>query len=84
MDLAGIVQKYSIAAVGAAGVIALLLIIYGGLLFTLSHGDQTKVEEAKEVITNALAGLALIIFASVILKIIGFDIFGIEFFDSTL
>ncbi len=82
--LSEIVQKYAIAAVGVAGVIALLLIIYGGLMFTLSKGDQTKVEEAKEVITNALAGLALIVFASVILRIIGYDIFGIHFFNSQM
>lgn len=76
-NLGSFVGSIAVAAVGIGGGVALLLIIIGGLMFSLSRGDQEKVQKAKDMITSAIAGLMLIIFATLILKIIGVDIFGL-------
>lgn len=57
-----------------AGGIAFALLLYGGILFITAQGDEEKVEEARKTITSALTGLLVIIFATLILKIIGYDI----------
>jgi hypothetical protein len=74
------VGSLAVAAVGIGGGVALLLLIYGGLMFSLSRGDPTKVQEAGEIITNALGGLALIVFATLILRIVGKDILDLPGF----
>ena len=51
------------AALVFAGIVALVLIIWGGAQYIMSRGDQTKVDSAKKTITWAVVGL-LIIFLS--------------------
>ena len=60
--------------------IAMLLLIYGGFKILTSSGDPKALGEGREIITSAIAGLLLIIFAVAILRIIGFNILGIPFF----
>ena len=64
-------------AMGLAGGIAFLMIIYGGLVIMMSSGNPEKLNGGKEIITSAISGLLLIVFSVVILKIIGVDIFKI-------
>ena len=63
------------SAIGSG--IALLLIILAGLTFITSGGDQAKTEKAKGIATAAIAGLFLIIFSILILRIIGVQILEI-------
>lgn len=79
-DPGALVGTIAVASVGIGGGVALLLLIYGGLMYSLSHGDPTKVEEAQQIITNALGGLVLIIFATLILRIVGKDILNLPGF----
>lgn len=81
-DPGAFVGSIAVAAVGIGGGVALLLLIYGGLMYSLSHGDPTKVEEAQQIITNALGGLVLIIFATLILRIVGKDILNLPGFPN--
>jgi hypothetical protein len=54
-----ITRLISIALV--IGVIAtLLLLIYGGISWVTSAGDKSKLESARNIITNALIGLAIL------------------------
>ena len=76
------VSSIAIYAVGIGGGFALLLLIYGGLMYSLSKGDPDKITEAQQIITNALGGLALIVFATLILKIVGKDIFNLPGFPN--
>ncbi len=64
-------------ALGIAGGIALLLMIYGAFLVSVSAGDPKKAEEGKEIITGTIAGLLFIIFSVFLLKLIGVDILQI-------
>lgn len=55
---------------GLLGVIAVILIIYGGWLYMSSQGAPDKVESAKKVLTNALIGLLIILSAFAIVTFI--------------
>lgn len=65
---------------GIAGGIALLLIIIAGFQIATSSGDPKKLGAGKELLTAAITGLLLIIFALVILEVIGYDILNISGF----
>lgn len=67
-------------AIGIAGGIAFLLIIIGAFLVLTSSGNPEKVQAGKELITSAITGLLLIIFAVFILRLIGVDILQIPEF----
>ena len=51
---------------GFLGMIFTVLIIYGGFKWMLSRGNSQQVEEAKNVIKNAVTGLAIVVLSYVI------------------
>ncbi len=55
-------------AVGAAGLIAVLVIVYAGFIYTQSQGQADKVSMAKELIAGALTGLGLLLLTRLILS----------------
>lgn len=65
---------------GIAGGIAFLLIIYGGFTMVTSAGNPEKLNEGKELVGSAIAGLLLIIFSVFLLKFIGFNVLCIPGF----
>ncbi len=52
------------------GIIAVIMIIIGGMRFILSDGDSGKVTSARNTIMYALIGLILVAFAQIIVKFI--------------
>ncbi len=48
------------AAITISGIIALLLLVWGGIRYMTSAGEKAEVENAQKVITNALIGLAIV------------------------
>ncbi len=76
-DPQAFVAKILKIAISIAGGIAFLMIIYGGFMIMISSGNPEKLTSGKEIITSAIAGLLLIVFSVVILRIIGYDILGI-------
>jgi hypothetical protein len=68
-------------AMGIAGGIALLLIVYAGFLITTSQGIPQRLQAGKELLTATLAGVVLILFSVYILYFIGYDILGISSFE---
>lgn len=80
-DPTALVLKILEIAVGVAGGIALLSVLFGGFKVLTSGGNPDTINEGKSMITNAIAGLVLILFSVAILNIIGFDILGIPFFN---
>jgi len=71
------ILKYSM---GIGGIIAFLLIVFGGFQIILSAGNPEKIKAGKEMITSAITGLLLIIFSVFILRLIGVNILGIPGF----
>jgi len=65
------------SAIGLGGGIAFLLMIFGAFQVIISGGDPEKLNSGKEILTSAIAGLLMIIFSVVLLKIIGYDILRI-------
>ncbi|GEM_PF-6873757 len=61
-------------AVGIGSGIAFFLGLYGALMIVISAGDPEKMQAGRELITSAVVGLLLIIFAVFLLDLIGVDI----------
>jgi len=57
-------------ALGIGGVLALGVIIYGGLMYTASGGNASTIGEAKKWITSAIFGLILLLSSYLILNIL--------------
>lgn len=54
--LGNVIRAFS----GIAGAIALLMFVYGGVMWILSGGSQEKVKGAQKILVNASIGLVLI------------------------
>ena len=54
----------------AAGALLLLYLIYGGFSYITSAGDPKKTQVAKGIITNAIVGVLIVIFAYIIVQVI--------------
>lgn len=52
------------------GIMAVIMLIIGGMRFVLSNGDSNKVTSARNTIIYALIGLILVAFAQVIVKFV--------------
>jgi hypothetical protein len=65
-------------ALGIAGGIALLMVIYSGLSMVLASGDPKKIQAGREILLSALGGVAFIILSLVILQFIGIDVLNLS------
>lgn len=52
------------------GVIAVIMIIVGGLKYILSSGDSNNINSAKNTILYAIIGLVIVAFAQIIVKFV--------------
>jgi hypothetical protein len=52
------------------GIIAVIMIVYGGLRYITSGGDSTKITSAKNTIIYALIGLVVVALAQFIVKFV--------------
>ena len=72
--------------VGAALIIAALLVfvylVWGGIQWITSGGDKGKTEEARNRITAALVGLAIVAAAWAVIQLVAY-FFGIDVFGGT-
>jgi len=73
------------AAIGAAFMISFLLVfvmlVWGGVQWITSGGDKENTQKAKDRITSALVGLAIIGGAWALMKIVG-AFFGVDILTS--
>lgn len=77
-ELIGFFLKWGL---GIGGGIAFILLLLGGFQIMTSRGDPNRLKAGQELLTSAIAGLLLLIFSLVILRIIGFDILKIQAFQ---
>lgn len=61
----------------AVALVFFFMLLFGGLKWVMSQGDQKNVEAARNTITNALIGLAIVFAAWAIMKLIQ-TVFGID------
>ena len=54
----------------AVGVISVIMIVIGGIMFTLSSGDAQKAAKARNTILYAVVGLVVAVFASAIVNFV--------------
>lgn len=66
--------------IGIGGGVAFLLILFGGFQILTSAGNPEQLTAGREVVTSAITGLLLIIFSIFLLRLIGYNIFGIPGF----
>lgn len=50
-------------ALYAAGILAVVFVIYGGIQYITSAGDSDKVKRAKDTVINSVIGIVIVIFA---------------------
>ncbi len=53
-----------------AGAVAVIVIVIGGIQYTLSAGDEKRTKTAKDTITNAVIGLVIAIMAFAIVNFV--------------
>lgn len=56
--------------IGVAGVVSAIFVVYGGISYTTSAGDPGKVKKAKDMITYALIGLAIVALSEIIVAFV--------------
>jgi hypothetical protein len=71
------------AALGVVGSLALLMFVYGGLLWMTSGGNDEKVKQGREILIWATAGLALVFFSYVLVRFVIQGLTGQEIISQT-
>lgn len=59
----GIINKVINIMLFIVGVLAVIMIIYGGILYTTAHGDKNQIEKAKSTLIYSIVGLIVAIIA---------------------
>ena len=62
---------------GLGGGIALILIVIASFMVMTSAGDPKKLQAGKELLTSAVSGLIILVFAAYILNFVGVELLGI-------
>lgn len=75
----GFASTFLSFGIGIAGGIAFLLMVFGAYRLIFAGGNPDAMQQGKEIITAAIAGLLVIIFAVFILRFLGFTILGLGF-----
>lgn len=64
----GLVTNLFNAVLALAGAVAVVFIIWGGIQYTLSQGDASKIKKAKDTLLYSIVGLVIVMFSFVILN----------------
>lgn len=62
-DIRVLIARIIRVGFGLLGIIAVVIVMYGGFVWMTANGDQGKVETAKKIIINGVIGLAIILSA---------------------
>ena len=76
-NVVGFVNSFFQIALGFAGGIAFLLMVFGSYRLMFAGGNPESIQQGREIITAAIAGLVVIITSVFLLKVIGFNILGL-------
>ena len=70
INLSNIILKY-------LGVVALMLFVFGGVIWITSGGSAEKVQRGKKIISGSIIGMAIVIGAFLIIRVFT-DVLGVE------
>ncbi len=70
LGIGGLIGNFYAWALGIGALIALLVLIYGGIVYTISAGNESRIGEAKEWVFGAVIGLFLLFGSYLILNTI--------------
>jgi hypothetical protein len=62
-DPRAVAAKIINIALGFLGIVAVILVLYGGFMWMTAAGNEERVTKAKQILTAALIGLIIIIMA---------------------
>lgn len=57
-----------------AGILAVVFVVYGGFQYLTSTGEPDKAKAARTTIINALVGVMIVVFATVIVNVVGWGL----------
>lgn len=60
-DIRLVVARIIRTALGLLGIVALVLILYGGFVWMTAGGDEEKISQSKKILLNSVIGLAIIL-----------------------
>lgn len=63
----GVIHKVTLIVARFAGVIAVIVVIYGGFKLVIGGDDPSKVKEARQTIIYALVGVVIIVIGQTII-----------------
>jgi hypothetical protein len=66
-----------------AAILTFAFLVWGGIQWIISGGDKTQTQAARDRITMALVGLAIVAAAWALMKLIGY-FFGIDVFQFSI
>lgn len=82
-DINRLISNLISVAFIVAGLLAFVFLIWGGIDWLISGGDKTKTEAARNRITAALVGLAIVAASWAIIKVVGY-FFGVDVLGGTM
>jgi len=69
-DLSTMIGKIVQAILSLLGVVAVLIVLYGGFKWMTASGDETKVDGAKKLIISGVIGLVIVVAAYAIAQFV--------------
>ncbi len=80
-DPIGFVAKFYTIGLSMVGAVAVIFIIYGGYVLLMSSGKPQEIEKGKSYIFYSIAGLLLVVFGLVFVRVIAVDVFALPGFN---
>lgn len=75
-DLMPVLNTIINVIIGVIGFVAVVMIVVGGIQYTLSSGDSSKVTKAKNTIMYGIIGLVIALLAFAIVNFVLSNVFG--------
>jgi hypothetical protein len=75
-DLTGVFKIIINVILGVVGLIAVVMIIIGGINFTTSQGDPAKTKKARDTVLYGIVGLVVALLAFAIVNFVLTNVFG--------
>ena len=75
--LSSLLSNFISLATFGAGILLLVYLVYGGVSYIMAGGDEKAVAKAKQILTNGIIGLVIVVAAIMVTQILG-GILGFE------